>query len=341
MAECLIMRRGGEFYELPVLNSSYPKDVTILESASGSATFHVQIDTAGKPAEYTYQWYVNGSKVSGATTASYTKKSLTSAATYSVYCVITNKAGSVTSRQATLTVTSTKPTYTYSGTASLTADGDYHYKLTLKTSGTLKFTHLGCFENGVDVFCVGGGGGGSYASGGAGGYTNMATKSLSVGTSYTIEIGAGGDGYSSGGSIYPEENNENTTAGKPTKAIGVTANGGGHGTYNGKGGSGGTGGSATGSSLESATNGNNGYGGPDSEDLGAYKPGTGQKTTTKEFGTGTLYSKGGGTAAKWKSGSNSSNNTGNGGQGGGFVGSGAATKGGKGGSGIAIIRDVR
>ena len=42
------------------------------------------------------------------------------------------------------------------------------------TSGVLKFTNLGCFQNGIDVFCVGGGGAGSSperpggASGGGG-----------------------------------------------------------------------------------------------------------------------------------------------------------------------------
>ena len=77
----------------------------------------------GKPAEYTYQWYVNNSAVSGATSSTYTKTGLTSVDTYSVYCNVTNKAGTVKSRVATLAVKSTKPIYTYSGNSTLIDDG--------------------------------------------------------------------------------------------------------------------------------------------------------------------------------------------------------------------------
>ena len=58
----------------------------------------------GYPASYTYQWYVNGSAVSGATGASYTRNN-TSVGSYTVYCKITNGAGSVQSRTATVTTT--------------------------------------------------------------------------------------------------------------------------------------------------------------------------------------------------------------------------------------------
>lgn len=150
---------------VPTLNENYPADVTIVESASGSATFYVSISTPGKPAEYTYKWYVNGSVVSGATSSSYTKTGLTSAATYSIYCEVTNKAGTVTSRVATLTVQSAKPVYSYSGSATLIDDGSYNYRIKFLTSGTLNFSHLGKF-NSIDVFCVGGGGGGNQGGGG-------------------------------------------------------------------------------------------------------------------------------------------------------------------------------
>ena len=99
MGECLIVRRGGESYELPVLSASYPKDVTVTAAAGASASFSISITTPGRPAEYTYQWYRNGAAVSGGTTASLTLTGLTAAATYSVYCKVTNKAGSVNSRQ--------------------------------------------------------------------------------------------------------------------------------------------------------------------------------------------------------------------------------------------------
>lgn len=45
MGECLITRRGGENYELPVLNASYPKDVSVVVGADASASFSVNIAT--------------------------------------------------------------------------------------------------------------------------------------------------------------------------------------------------------------------------------------------------------------------------------------------------------
>lgn len=202
MAECLIMRRGGEFYELPVLNTNYPKDVTLVAAADGSATFKVTIATAGKPAEYTYQWYVNGSKVSGATGSTYKKSGLTSAASYTVYCIVTNKAGTVQSRVAKLTVESYVPstsTISYSGTSSIVDEGDYKWYMVLKTGNlaTFKTTR----DMNVDIFLVGGGGGGANGSGetkgggGGGGYTTtLKNQTLTAGTTYTVTIGGGGSG---------------------------------------------------------------------------------------------------------------------------------------------------
>ena len=53
MGECLIVRRGGESYELPTLDASYPKDATVTAAANGSASFSISITTPGRPAEYT------------------------------------------------------------------------------------------------------------------------------------------------------------------------------------------------------------------------------------------------------------------------------------------------
>ena len=142
MGECLIMRRGGESYELPVLDASYPKDAAVTASPGGSASFSVRITTPGRPAEYTYQWYRNGAAVSGATGAALTLTGLTAAATYSVYCKVTNKAGSVNSRTAVLTVQSYLPAYTYSGSAQLIDDGNFNWRLKLLTSGKLTFCLL-------------------------------------------------------------------------------------------------------------------------------------------------------------------------------------------------------
>ena len=85
----------------PVLNTSYPANVT--KGIGESATFKVTIATAGVPASYTYQWYVNGNAVSGATSSSYTRSNLVKGS-YTVYCKVTNSAGTVQSRTATLTV---------------------------------------------------------------------------------------------------------------------------------------------------------------------------------------------------------------------------------------------
>lgn len=95
---------------VPVLNASYPADVTLNDGSTTSATFKVQIDTAGNPTSYTYQWYVNGEAVSGATSASYTRSNLVKAETLTVYCKVTNAAGTIQSRTATLNV---KHTFLY------------------------------------------------------------------------------------------------------------------------------------------------------------------------------------------------------------------------------------
>lgn len=106
MGECLITRRGGETYKLPILNASYPKDVTttVIKGNTTSATFNVDISEPGNPAVYTYQWYVNGTPITEATSATYTMDELSETATYTVYCEVTNKKGVITSRVATLEV---------------------------------------------------------------------------------------------------------------------------------------------------------------------------------------------------------------------------------------------
>ena len=270
MGECLIMRRGGESYELPVLSASYPKDVTVTAAAGASASFSISITTPGRPAEYTYQWYRNGAAISGATGAALTLTGLTAAATYSVYCKVTNKAGSVNSRTAVLTVQSYLPAYTYSGSAQLIDDGNFNWRLKLLTSGKLTFSHLGSGASAVDVFLVGGGGGGWYGpsqgGGGGGGYTATSDVALAVGTGYSIVVGAGG----------------NQANGGDTKAMGVTASGGKRG---------GPAGFCAGGSGGGYAGGN---GGSDGSDGGP--GGQGQGTTTREFGeaSGALYAGGGG-----------------------------------------------
>ena len=337
-------------HKVPVLNSSYPANVTQVEKSGGSATFKVQIATAGIPASYTYQWYVNGSAVSGATGSSYTKTGLTSAATYTVYCKVTNAAGTVQSRTATLTVQSSQPVYTYSGSHELIKEGTYNWKIKLKSGGTLRFSHLGNCTGTIDVFLVGGGGGGG-TSGGGGGKTTTSTATIAVNTNYTIAVGGGGaSGYldATGGT-----GGTSTAFGK--SAAGGT--GGTHGTVGSIGGSGGSGGGGYGGGDVGGAGGSDGGNGTrfNLNSTG----GSGQGTTTREFGSssGTLYAGGGGGAGKpggtggsggggaglhvdyydKQGGSPGATNTGGGG--GGY--SWTTFRGGAGGSGIVVIRNKR
>ena len=342
-------------YKTPVLDASYPANVTLIQQTGGSATFEVKIATAGIPDEYTYQWYVNDSAVSGATSNRYTKTGLTSIATYTVYCKVTNRAGTVQSRSAVLAVQSAQPIYTYSGSAVLIDDGNYNYRIKFLTSGTLKFSHLGCMTNGINVFCVGGGGGAGM-SGGGGGYTTTGSAAISANTSYSIVIGAGGAGQSG----YFGKTDANTVQGGTTSAFNVSAGGGyngGAGRSNPGGGNGGSGGSYVGSSNHGGSDGSN------SSD--PTYPGIGQGRTTREFGesSGTLYAGGGGggNQSNWSDwgglggdggggrgtqggsrGTDGTPNTGGGG-GGGYNGLDEvpSSGGGNGGSGIVVIRNKR
>ena len=328
-------------YKLPVLDSVYPVDVNQLQQDGGTATFEVKIATHGIPDEYTYQWYVNGTAVTGENATTFTKTGLTSAATHTVYCMVTNRAGSVQSRTAVLSVKGLKPEYTYSGTASLVDDGSGNYRLKFLSSGKLKFTELGNFTGGIDVFCVGGGAGsaiGLNAAGGGGGYTTT-TKDVSIepNVEYTITVGSGGSAGGNAGGTSSFDSLASAAGGGSKTNIQSGGSGGGGGGSNGPGGNGGSNGSA----------GSDGYNG--------YPKGSGQGTTTREFGlsNGTLYAGGGGGATDY---AEDYETPGNGGSGGGGRGSspnrsgvaGTANTGGgggggskAGGSGIVIIRNKR
>lgn len=106
MGECLITRRGGEVKKVPILHSSYPEDVTVsvVDSSAKTVYFTVEISEPGNPHIYTYQWYVAGLAVEGATEATFVLDVSGSKGVYSVWCEVTNKAGTVRTREATLTV---------------------------------------------------------------------------------------------------------------------------------------------------------------------------------------------------------------------------------------------
>jgi hypothetical protein len=266
-------------------------------------------------------------------------------------------------RRIFLMLISNIPAFSYTGDFEIVNDSDEaiaysrdNWKIRFLSSGTLTFTKLNGATKGIDVFLVGGGGGGAYGGtfngGGGGGYTTTAKGVfVSVNTAYEIVVGDGGE---------PE------TAGKASTAFGSTAKGGSpsyssnsyYGGYGGNGGSGGGGGMMGGS--EQLTG--DGHGGADGENgstvkhyEGTINGGTGQGTTTREFGesTGKLYAGGGG-GGSWM------NKGGSGGEGGGGNGSdypgtpengepntgggGGGTRNGtgaSGGSGIVIIRNKR
>ena len=247
-------------------------------------------------------------------------------------------------------------------------DGTHTWRMKLLTSGELSVEGLIY----IDAFLVGGGGGGggsSYSNGttfqgggGGGGYT-LTQKSIRLDNkngSYSIVIGAGG---SSG------------QAGSSTTAFGYKSNGGEGGTYiaGGAGGSGGGGGGYTNTtdgvntSTPGAAGGSYGSNGETTSNRYTGTGGTGQGTTTCEFGEGTttscdngdshVYSGGGGGAGrKGTSAGGGTGGTGGGGQGHcyGYYGAGCTGSNGTdntggggggtgktGGSGIVVIRDVR
>ena len=172
------------------------------------------------------------------------------------------------------------PTYTYTGNSQLIDDGNGNWRIKFLTSGTLTLTSLGIGTSKIDVFLVGGGAGGAGSgAGGGGGYTKTVKKvSVTLKSSNAIVIGAGGNADENGGS---------------SSAFGYSVSGGKTGNFDGgDGGSGGGSGfrkqelASAGSGGSDGSNGGNGY----------YKGGTGQGTTTREFGeaSGKLYAGGGG-----------------------------------------------
>lgn len=89
----------------PVISSNYPFDVTAAQGAS--ATLSTSFSSGSSP--FTYQWLKSGAPIAGATGSQllFNPVALTDAGKYSV--VVTNAAGTATSREATLTVTAAIP----------------------------------------------------------------------------------------------------------------------------------------------------------------------------------------------------------------------------------------
>ena len=274
---------------LPVLDSALPADVTV--EATKSATFEVKITKDGNPKEYTYQWYYDGKAVSGATSASYTRTTTKSdGGNHLVHCTVTNKAGTITSRTANMSVDDSAyrvPQFTYTGEYKLVNNNfktieqgslTDNWNLLLTSSGVLTFTNLGNAVNGVDVCLVGGGGSGGYGQasgggGGGGGYTkNVANYNLKNNNRYSFIIG-GSDGDTTGFGYTAKSGVAGESA---TSVPGYGSDGGSGGGY-GDAGSGGSDGSDGGKSPQ-----------------GVGVVGKGQGTTTRLFGDWILVAGGGG-----------------------------------------------
>lgn len=189
---------------------------------------------------------------------------------------------------------STIPEFTYTGDYEIVDDADTpittsdgNWKIRFLTSGVFTPTDLRGAADGIDVFLVGGGSGGknnqddySTGVGGGGGKTETVRNfQITANTAYSITIGAGGSPNKNGGQ---------------TIAFGSIVDGG-------VGKHGGSGGGCIGHAGYSDGGGydDSEYDGGDPE--GSLYPGTGQGTTTREFGDigGTLYSAGGGAGDYW------------------------------------------
>lgn len=175
-----------------------------------------------------------------------------------------------------------------SGTCQVLDDGNGDWRIKLLGSGTITFAR----NTVIDVFLVGGGGGRDNRSGGGGGgYTTTASSVVAAGgVGYAITVGAAGLNYVTGGDVEP-------TNGGASSAFGASAQGGfcSTGKPGANGGSGGAGASS------STSNQLMGVGGEDGGDGQPYSSstregGSGQGTTTREFGEadGDLYATGGG-----------------------------------------------
>ena len=93
---------NGTINKVPVLDEAYPQNVSVNEVGT-SATFKVVIAKDGIPNKYSYQWYYDEVAVSGETRDTYTRTA--EIGSHKVYCVVTTRAGSVTSRTAILNAT--------------------------------------------------------------------------------------------------------------------------------------------------------------------------------------------------------------------------------------------
>lgn len=221
-------------------------------------------------------------------TVTFTKTEQKNGANLFITVFLKNHAGSYfwTSGQAVNVIPETKPVYEYSGKHEYIDDGDGNWRIKFTSSGKLKWLSK---TMKIDVFGVGGGGGGggssgvmnSYGGGGGGGYTKT-VKPIEIANNQEIDIiiGAGGSPSLAGGTTT-FGNILSVNGGKPGGTSSPYGN-----TRGGTGGNGGSGGGGAGEpgnfAGKAGSDGQNGGAGTTVE--GSVAGGTGQGTTTREFG---------------------------------------------------------
>jgi hypothetical protein len=150
---------------------SSPKNQTV--TVGQTATFSVSASGGGP---FTYQWYKNGSAVSGATSNTYTTPSTSMGDTGAVFTVsVSSAAGSVTSSPATLTVNAIKPAITTQpASQTVTLGQPATFGVTATGTGPLAYQW---FMNGVAI---------SGATSST--YTTPPTTSSNNGAVYTVTV---------------------------------------------------------------------------------------------------------------------------------------------------------
>jgi hypothetical protein len=152
--------------------TTQPASQSIL--AGQTATFSV---AAGGTAPFTYQWYLNGAAIAGATSSSWTTAAAAVADSGSLYTVtVGNSAGQVTSAAATLTVKTAAPTLT-TQPASQTVTVGQSATFSVTPAGTAPFT----FQWNANGVAIPGAASSSYST--------PATTLADNGTLFTVTVG--------------------------------------------------------------------------------------------------------------------------------------------------------
>lgn len=286
--------------------------------------------------------------------------------TYTVYGYVVDKLGNYNTCSTSVTVTlaityarlsasyscanasagSSPYIMSYTGNCSIISDGGTNWRVKLLSGGNLSFSS----NFSIDLFLVGGGGGAgsnvTHGGGGGAGGKTLTVKKVAVTSAsspYTIVIGSGGAARTTGG----------TSSGF---TYSIAGGGGGTNGSSSVGGSGGTGGSGGGGGGHNGSGGYGGAGGSygnSGSDGGRENgvAGSGQGSTTCEFGEGTtsactngtnyLYSAGGGGGGGYHTSGFLSSGSNGAGLSGSNSGAGGQAPNGTGSSGIVIIRNAR